>query len=218
MSAAASAATPRASGASQARDAGDGWRMLFWVVFSRSKNAMLLLDRERQIVAVNDAQVELFGYARQQLVGRRLDVLLEAEEWRSLEDEWRAFQRRGDLEGERACVRADGRHLDVQYAMRWARLDGRALALMVVLEAGVEPERTRLADAHATSALTPRELEIVGHVAMGQRARDISRDLGISESTVRSHIRNAMRKSGARSQAQLVALVCAAGMPRGAQR
>ena len=188
--------------------------MLFWVVFSRSKNAMLLLDRDRQIVAVNDAQIDLFGYARQQMVGRRLDVLLDPEEWRSLEDEWRAFQRRGDLEGERACVRADGRHLDVQYAMRWARLDGRALALMVVLEASVEPERTRLADAHAISVLTPRELEIVGHVAMGQRARDISQDLGISESTVRSHIRNAMRKSGARSQAQLVALVCAGAMPR----
>lgn len=214
VSRAASAPSLRSQSATRARGQDDGWRMLFWTVFTRSRNAMLLLERDREIVAVNAAQIELFGYARRDLVGRRLDVLLDPEEWRSLDDEWRAFQRRGDLEGERACIRADGRRVEVQYAMRWARLDGRALALMVVLEASVEPERTRLAAAHAVSVLTPREVEVVGHVAMGQRAREVAEELGVAESTVRSHIRNAMRKSGARSQAQLVALVCAGGMPQ----
>jgi PAS domain S-box-containing protein len=208
------ASAGRRSAPAQAREGADGWQMLFWIVFARSKNAMLLLDSDRRVVAVNDAEINLFGYARKELVGRRLDLLLDPEEWRSLEDEWRAFQRRGDLEGERACVRADGRRLDVQYAMRWSRVDGRALALMVVLEASVEPERTRLADTPAVTDLTPREVEIVGHVAMGQRAREIAQELGIAESTVRSHIRHALRKSGARSQAQLVALVCAGAMPQ----
>lgn len=175
---------------------------------------MLLLDHDRQIVAVNDAQIELFGYPRREIVGRRLDVLLDPEEWRSLDAEWRTFLRRGDLEGERACVRADGRHVEVQYAMRWARVDGRVLALAVILEASVEPVRMRPGDVSALSVLTPREVEIVGHIAMGQRAGEIAEDLGIAESTVRSHIRNAMKKSGARSQAQLVALVCAGRMPQ----
>jgi PAS domain S-box-containing protein len=196
------------------RAADDGWRLLFWIVFSRSKNAMLLLDSDRQIVAVNDAQTELFGYGRREIVGRRLDVLLDPEEWRSLDAEWRGFLRRGDLEGERACVRADGRRVEVQYAMRWARLDGRVLALVVILEASVEPVRMRLADTPPVSILTTREVEIVGHIAMGQRAVEIAAELGIAESTVRSHIRNAMKKSGARSQAQLVALVCAGRMPQ----
>ncbi|HEY1778558.1 MAG TPA: PAS and helix-turn-helix domain-containing protein [Solirubrobacteraceae bacterium] len=213
MSKAAPAAASSRSVASM-RPGDDGWQALFWVVFTRSKNAMALLDSDRRMVAVNDAQVELFGYPRPELVGRRLDVLLDPEEWRSLDAEWRDFLRRGDLEGERGCRRADGRHVAVQYAMRWARLDGRVLALVVVLEASVEPLRTRLAEVPAVNLLTPREIEIVGHIAMGQRAGEIAAELGIAETTVRSHIRNAMRKSGARSQAQLVALVCVGGMPQ----
>jgi PAS domain S-box-containing protein len=214
VSGAASPPASVASAESGARAAiSDGWRLLFWIVFSRSKNAMLVLDQDRRIVAVNDAEVELFGYSRHQMLGRRIDLLFESEEWRSLDDEWRALLRRGDFEAERTCVRADGRRVDVQYAMRWARLDGRMLALVVVLDASVEPLRMRLADGSPISVLTPREVEIVGHVAMGQRAHEIAGDLGIAESTVRSHIRNAMKKCGARSQAQLVALVCTGRMP-----
>jgi DNA-binding NarL/FixJ family response regulator len=55
--------------------------------------------------------------------------------------------------------------------------------------------------------LSSREIEVIGHIALGERAREIASDLGISESTVRTHVRNALRKVGARSQAQLVALV-----------
>jgi PAS domain S-box-containing protein len=175
---------------------------------------MLVLDNDRRIVAVNDAHVAAFGYSREELVGRRADMLLDPEEWRSIDDEWRTFLRRGDFEAERAYMRADGRRLEVQYAMRWARLDGRMLALVVVLDMTLEPQRTRLAEATPISALTPREIEIVGHVAMGQRAHEIAADLGVAESTVRSHIRNAMKKSGARTQAQLVALVCTGQMPQ----
>jgi PAS domain S-box-containing protein len=207
--------TVASSEASRIRAAtADGWRLLFWTVFSRSKNPLLVLDNERRIVAVNDAQLDTFAYSREELVGRRVDMLLAPEEWRSIDDEWRTFLRRGDFEAERACVRADGRRLDVQYAMRWARLDGRMLALVVILDAKLEPQRTRLAEATAISALTPREIEVVGHVAMGQRAREIASDLGVAESTVRTHIRQAMKKSGARTQAQLVALVCTGQMPQ----
>jgi PAS domain S-box-containing protein len=212
MSEAAPAAESARSGVASARAGDDGWRLLFWIVFTRSTNAMLLLDRDRRIVAVNDAQIDLFGYARREIVGRRLDLLLDPEEWRSLDAEWRGFLRRGDLEGERGCRRADGRHVEVQYAMRWARLDGRVLALVVILEASVEPVRMRLAEMPPVNILTPREVEIVGHIAMGQRAAEIAQELGIAETTVRSHIRNAMKKSCARSQAQLVALVCAGRM------
>jgi PAS domain S-box-containing protein len=192
----------------------DGWRILFWIVFGRTKNPMLLLDRDRRILAANAAESELVGHRREQLVGRRIDVLLDPEEWGSLDGEWRAFQRRGDVEGERACRRADGRRVDVQYAARRVRLEGRIVALLVVLDSTVEPLRLREAEPGPPALLTPREVEVVGHIAMGQRAHEIAEDLGIAESTVRSHIRNAMVKSGARSQAQLVAMVCCGQMPR----
>jgi len=191
-----------------------GWRVLFWIVFARSKNAMVVLDRDRVMIAVNAAQVELTGYTRKELVGRRIDILFPRGEWGSLDAEWRVFQRRGEFEGERSFVRADGRRVAVQYAKRTARLNGRSLSLMVVLDASLAPLRLTRVDLDPSSVLTAREIEIVGHVAMGQRAAEIAEDLGIAESTVRSHIRNAMSKSGARTQAQLVALVCTGGMPR----
>ena len=209
-----SGASARTAASVAAAAGSHGWRVLFWIVFARSKNAMVVLNRDRVMIAVNSAQVALTGYTREEMVGRRIDILFAPDAWGSLDAEWRVFQRRGEFEGERSFVRADGRRVAVQYAQRTARLNGRSLSLMVVLEARVEPLRLTRVDLSPASVLTAREVEIVGHVAMGQRAAEIADELGIAESTVRSHIRNAMKKSGARSQAQLVALVCTGGMPR----
>jgi DNA-binding CsgD family transcriptional regulator len=60
--------------------------------------------------------------------------------------------------------------------------------------------------------LSARELEVLGWVALGRRAHEIAAELGIASTTVESHVRSAMRKVGARSQAQLVAVACAQGL------
>ena len=54
-------------------------------------------------------------------------------------------------------------------------------------------------------ALSPREREIVRLVAAGQTGPEIAEQLHISHATVRTHVRNAMAKVGARSRAHLVA-------------
>jgi PAS domain S-box-containing protein len=206
---------PRPAGtqAIGATASGHGWRLLFWTVFARSKNPMALLAQDRRIVAVNQAAVALSEYTRAELIGRSVDTLLVPEEWQSLDAEWRELRRRGDFEGERAFLTASGQRIEAQYALRSARLDSRAVALLVVLEANREPVRLRTPHAALAGELSPRELEIVSHVAMGQRAHEIAQELGIAESTVRTHIRNALRKAGARSQAQLVARVCSGDVP-----
>jgi len=192
------------------RDA--GWRELFLTVFARSRNAMLLLDHERRIVDVNRALLELGDYTRAQLVGRRIDLFLDPKEWRSIEPEWQAFRRRGDFLGERCVVRADGSRVRLQYAARWATVSGRNLALYVALEAEVRAPRLAPDREMLSRPLSPRELEVVGHVAMGLRAHEIADELGIAPSTVRAHLRNAMKAVGARSQAQLVAIACERGL------
>jgi PAS domain S-box-containing protein len=191
-----------------ARGEGDGWRLLFWTVFGRSWNPMALLTSERRIIAPNHAAVELLGYSRGQLVGRRIDTIVVPDEWRFLDREWREFERRGDYEGERALLNAEGQRIEVQFAMRWTHIRRRRVALVVVIESRLEPVRLRTARSLEASVLSPREIEIIGHVAMGQRAHEIADELGIAESTVRTHLRNALKKTGARSQAQLVAIVC----------
>ncbi len=53
--------------------------------------------------------------------------------------------------------------------------------------------------------LTKREISVVVHVADGINVAAISRKLGLSVSTVRNHLKSAMRKTNAHSQAQLIA-------------
>ena len=54
-------------------------------------------------------------------------------------------------------------------------------------------------------ALSAREREIVRLVAEGQTGPEIADELGIAHDTVRTHVRHAMDKLGARSRAHLVA-------------
>ena len=55
-------------------------------------------------------------------------------------------------------------------------------------------------------ALTPREVEVLRHLAEGNRNRDIGDRLFISEETVKVHIKHIMEKLGASDRTQAVAI------------
>jgi two-component system nitrate/nitrite response regulator NarL len=52
------------------------------------------------------------------------------------------------------------------------------------------------------SDLTPRELEILGHIAEGQSNKAIARDLDISDGTVKLHVKSILRKLGMHSRVE----------------
>lgn len=54
--------------------------------------------------------------------------------------------------------------------------------------------------------LSDRELEILALVADGLDSKEIARELFLSHETVRTHMTHALRKLGARSRAQAVAV------------
>lgn len=54
--------------------------------------------------------------------------------------------------------------------------------------------------------LSLREREVLKLVASGARNREIAGQLGISENTVKFHVSNLLRKAGAQSRAELIAL------------
>jgi PAS domain S-box-containing protein len=190
----------------------DGWREMFWRVFGSSLSPMMLLAPDRRVVAVNYAMIANLGYSREEMLGRPLDVFHDSVEWDTLDARWREFQRRGSFDGERKMVRADGDRVDMQYAAHWTEVDGRSLALYVAIHVSSQPRRTNVANLPTGEGLSPRELEVLRWVALGQRAHEIGTVLGIAACTVESHVRNAMRKVGARSQAQLVAIACGHGL------
>jgi RNA polymerase sigma factor (sigma-70 family) len=71
-------------------------------------------------------------------------------------------------------------------------------------------ERTEIRRRLAT--LTPREREVLEHVIAGQLNKQIAKDLGIVEKTIKVHRGRVMEKMGVTSVAELVHLCEAAGV------
>lgn len=59
--------------------------------------------------------------------------------------------------------------------------------------------------------LSPRERQVLERLAQGQSATAVAHDLGVSPETVRTHVRNAMRKLDAHTRVQAVALAVESG-------
>lgn len=64
------------------------------------------------------------------------------------------------------------------------------------------------------SELTPRELEILKHLAEGQSNKAIGRDLDITDGTVKLHVKSILRKLGARSRVEAAVLAVEHGLGR----
>jgi DNA-binding NarL/FixJ family response regulator len=69
-----------------------------------------------------------------------------------------------------------------------------------------------LAEHFSEGALTVREIEVLSHVAGGNRNRDIAERLFISEETVKVHIKHIMEKLGASDRTQAVAIAVRRGI------
>jgi DNA-binding CsgD family transcriptional regulator len=180
---------------------------------------MSLVDRERRYVAVNDATVALYGYPRADLLGSLAGRTAVHGEPSADQADWERLLRTGELFDERVVVDADGVALRVSFAAHATTVAGRWLALIVTLSAQAERDASELVDATGVSRrddrgarLTRRERDVVRLLVLGATTSEVAAELVISADTVRSHVRNAMAKTGARTRAQLVALVLAQGL------
>ena len=59
---------------------------------------------------------------------------------------------------------------------------------------------------HSGEVLTPREQEVLGLLSTGLSNKEIARTLWIAESTAKVHVRNVLKKLGARSRTEAAAL------------
>jgi PAS domain S-box-containing protein len=179
---------------------------LFASAFAHSKNAMVLVDDRRRLVDANGAYIKLLGYERRAIIGRPIyrhvvgGPLLSPAAWKSA-------LKVGHFSGEGELLCADGSHASVQWAATSEFVTGRRLTLVVALSTSRWGSRFRrpVGQARQTDRLSTREREIVGLVALGLTGPEIADQLQIAHHTVRTHVRNAMMKTDARSRAHLVA-------------
>jgi DNA-binding NarL/FixJ family response regulator len=70
----------------------------------------------------------------------------------------------------------------------------------------------QLSEYMGDESLTPREVEVLQQVSGGNRNRDIGEHLGISEDTVKVHLRRIMDKLRARDRTQAIAIAVRRGI------
>jgi PAS domain S-box-containing protein len=189
---------------------GAGWERLFWLVFERTSNPIVLLDDQRLIVEVNAAGVALFGGERERLIGMSIADSIRPAERELAAQVWQVFLKSGEYSGKRALVRADGSEVQIEFAARLTTVGERRLAIYVAVgdDASCSPTATLAGEL----PLTEREREVVTLIALGRETAQIATELHISPETVRTHVRNAMARLGAHTRAQLVAIVLCSGV------
>jgi PAS domain S-box-containing protein len=179
---------------------------LLWAFLERAPVPLLVADDERRIVRVNEPWCEMVGYPEQQAVTMRIDDLLAPESRPGLEMRWSDLLGSGMATARIVLICADGNRLHVRYGAFAHVLPGLDVATFIAepgQQAGrmMRPQRSRRA-----GQLTRREQESLRLVAMGMTTTTAADQLGISPETVRTHVRNAMNKLGAKTRAQAIAV------------
>jgi DNA-binding CsgD family transcriptional regulator len=186
---------------------GSGWASLFWQAFKQSRNAMMLLDERRCIIDVNGACVRLIQHRRAELLGYPAHKLIRDGPLFSAA-QWRELLAKPQFTGSAELIHADGGRVTVDFAGHPEVVTGQQLILVVALRVGRGGRRPSDPDESpkGTGSLSARERDVVRLVSLGSTGPEIADELQVAHNTVRTHVRNAMTKLGARSRAQLVAM------------
>jgi len=166
----------------------------------------MVLSRHRIIVDCNARVCEMFGAARDALVGQSFQVL-----YPSVAEFERIGKRMEPI------LNASGRYADNRMMKRlgnlhgmfagetfWCHVSGQALNREAPHEAGIWTFEDLGSRRSVKAELTPREREVAAQVMQGRTSKEIGKALQISHRTVEIHRARLMRKYTAATTAELV--------------
>jgi PAS domain S-box-containing protein len=178
----------------------------FLRLFDAATVPLALIDDARHLTRVNRAWTELLGYTSAQAMTMRVDEIVAPghDSGAAVSTDFRAAVRPTRL----GLVRADGERIEVRFGRLGRVIKGSHLLVFATQEArrasaGRPPVR---GGRRRSGQLTRREQESLRLVARGMTTTVAAKQLGISPETVRTHVRNAMNKLGARTRAQAIAV------------
>jgi PAS domain S-box-containing protein len=167
----------------------------FWHVFHRSRTPMLLFDERRRYTDVNEAACQCFGLRREELLRLRSGDRTPSDLQRRVDELRPRLQAGEPITAPWTYLHADGSRRETYVHLHPNAIDGKDLLILLNAPPTV-----------AGGGLTPREREITALLADGCDGREIAERLVLSPETVRTHIRNAMERTNARTRAHLIAI------------
>jgi DNA-binding CsgD family transcriptional regulator len=172
--------------------------------FRGSLVPMVLANDERRYVAANAAACLLLRLPEHEVLRLRIDDLTPAEGRSQIEALWTAFMREGVQQGAFMLMMPDGARVQVEYSATANVEPGLHLSILMFPASGRAFRRRE--DRAARRMLTDRERDVLVMVAMGWGTSGIAAELGVSSSTVETHVRHFLEKLGARNRAHAIAL------------
>ena len=174
---------------------------------------MLWLDNDREIIGANAAARLFLRRPLRQVRALRVDDLIPAAAMPELEQGWRTLMGDGLDSGTIPVRLPDGPAATVDFCSVANLLPG---AHLVVATPTRWPDDELMdyvpIDVPRPGALTARERDVLTLVAHGLDVRAISERLALSPSTVKTHLRNALRRLGARNRAHAIAIAMRDGL------
>ena len=166
---------------------------------------MVVADDERRYVAANPAACLLLRLPEEGILRLRVDDLTPPEARNGMDELWATFLREGTQRGRFDLQMPDGPLLAVEYSATAHIEPGRHLSILMFPppSGDVEEDGGRQP---SSELLTDREREVLNLVAMGMGSTWIASTLGVSSSTVETHVRHCLQKLGARNRAHAIAL------------
>lgn len=186
----------------------------FWHVFENSRVPMTMADNDRLHVAANPPARLVFRLTAAEILQRRIDDLTPPHMLPTLYERWGRLMSEGAVAGPYEVLFPDGSGLRIQYCALGNALPGQHLIVFLPAQWSLDElvEHEAVPDEPLTRSLTRREREVLSLIAAGADRQEIAAELTISGATVRTHVRNLLRKLGARNRAHAIALAMQHGL------
>ncbi len=153
----------------------------------------------RTIVNCNSAFAQMFGYAKEEVIQRSIEMLYPSRlEFLDIGDRWLSVMRDSGGCGDERIMRYRGGE------GYWYEVVGRCGDLSNPFELVVCTFQRKSTSSESMSGLTAREREIVWALRDGLTSKEIARQLHLSPRTVESYRARLMQKVGARKATELL--------------
>ncbi len=170
--------------------------------------AVACMDLQGRVQLWNRASEQLSGWSREEMVGSTVDRVVPPDAREERREVVARTLAEGQAVGTYRRVLKDGTLLHIEMRMHLVRdKQGEPLCIVVL----VKP-----LPGHGVS-LTPRQKEVLEHIATGRTNDEIARSLVVSRRTVERHVAEILEKFGVENRAAAAAIAVAAGLaqPKG---